>query len=180
MASLRIEIETTVGQKKIARLLRVVEPKTILTVVGGRFLSFVDESFRTKGRGQWPPLAPTTVALRKRGGSNPLQDSGDYKKSFIQETDGKTYVEVGTNLKLPSGHLLGKIHEMGTGPYTIRVKRARVLAAQARAGNWFFFGKQVQHPGIPARPVLPTKAVAERLVQQVLDGMLAVADKKEA
>ncbi|MDZ4347914.1 MAG: hypothetical protein U1E51_36365, partial [Candidatus Binatia bacterium] len=86
---------------------------------------------------------------------------------------GQTFVEVGTNLKTPSGLSLGKIHEFGTGPYTIRVKRAKVLAAQTRAGGWLFFGKEVHHPGIPARPVLPTKAVAERLVQQTLDAMLA-------
>jgi phage gpG-like protein len=135
--------------------------------------SYVDESFRTRGRGQWAALAPTTLLLRRRGGDAPLQDTGRYKQSYVTETDNQTFVEVGTNLKTESGLSLGKIHEFGTGPYTIRVKRAKVLAAQTRAGNWLIFGKQVNHPGIPARPVLPSKVVAERLVQQTIDGMLS-------
>ena len=86
-------------------------------------------------------------------------------------------MEVGSNIQTPDGRSLAKIHEFGTGPYTIRVKRARVLAAQTRFGNWLIFGKEVQHPGIPARPVLPTKAVGERLVQETINAMLARIDQ---
>lgn len=172
MAYVKLEISTADGQKFFRLVSDAIKPRTILTVIGGRFMSFVDESFRTRGRGAWPALSPLTLLLRKRGGDAPLQDTGRYKQSYVQETDGQTFVEVGTNLNTPSGLSLGKIHEFGTGPYTIRVNRAKVLAAQTRAGGWLFFGKQVNHPGIPARPVLPTKAVAERLVQQTLDAML--------
>lgn len=172
MTFARIEISTADGQKFLRLVSDAITPTAILGVVGARFVSFVDESFRTSGRGAWPPLAASTLEFRRHGGSAPLQDSGRYKASYVEETDGATYVEVGTNLKTADGRLLGKIHEFGTGPYAIRVKRARVLAAQARSGRWFFFGKEVHHPGIPARPVLPTKAVAERLVTETLDAML--------
>ena len=79
---------------------------------------------------------------------------------------------MGSNVKTESGLSLSRIHEFGTGPYTIRVKRAKVLAAQTRSGSWIIFGKQVNHPGIPARPVLPSVAVAEKLIQDVVSGML--------
>ena len=171
--SVQISVNTTAGQAKIERLLKAVQPSTVLNVIAARLTAYVDESFRTRGRGQWQALAPLTLELRKRGGDVPLQDTGRYKMSYVTETDGQTFVEVGTNLKTDSGLSLGRIHEFGTGPYTIRVKRAKVLAAQLRSGTWMFFGKEIQHPGIPARPVLPSKAVAERMIQETIDGMLS-------
>ena len=173
MPSVQISVDTTAGLAKIERLLKAVQPSTILNVIGARLTSYVDESFRTRGRGQWQPLSPLTLELRKRGGDVPLQDTGRYKGSYVTETDNQTFVEVGTNLKTESGVSLGRIHEFGTGPFTIRVKRAKVLAAQTRSGNWIIFGKQVDHPGIPARPVLPSRVVAEKLIQETIDGMLS-------
>lgn len=173
MPSVQISVNTTLGQAKIERLLKAVQPGTILNVIGARLTSYVDESFRTRGRGQWQPLSPLTLELRKHGGDVPLQDTGRYKGSYVTETDNQTFVEVGTNLKTESGLSLGRIHEFGTGPFTIRVKRAKVLAAQTRSGNWIIFGKQVNHPGIPARPVLPSQVVAEKLIQETIDGMLS-------
>ncbi len=184
MPSIQISIDTTAGQAKIERLLKAVEPRTVLDVIGARLLSYVDESFRTRGRGQWQALSPLTLEMRKRGGDMPLQDTGRLKGSYVGEqgrpgtdysTDGQTYVEVGSNVKTASGLSLAKIHEYGTGPYTIRVKRAKVLATQLRSGTWMFFGKQINHPGIPARPVLPSQAVAEKLIQETIDGMLVRA-----
>ena len=192
MPNIQITIDTTVGQAKIARVLQAVQPRTLLDRIGAEFLSYVDQSFKTRGRGTWKPLAWTTLALRKHGGDAPLQDTGRYKESWVKESDSHTYVEVGTNIKTASGLSLAAIHEYGTKPYTIRVKRAKVLAAEIGGGiggagehgpigliatksmvRWLFFGKEVHHPGVPARPVLPTKAVAERLTQAVVDKMLA-------
>lgn len=172
MSNVHIDLTTLSAQRRIERLLQLVQPKVLLTAVGGRFISYVDESFRTSGRGRWPPLAMSTLALRAHGGDKPLQDTGRYKASFVKETDDQTYVEVGTNLKTPSGAALGPIHELGTGPFTIRAQRAKVLAAQTRAGAWLHFGKEVHHPGIPARPVLPSQAEGERLAKETLDAML--------
>ncbi len=172
MPSVQISVNTVIGQAKIERLFEAVNPRVMLNVIGARILSYVNESFDTRGRGQWQPLAPLTLELRKRGGDAPLQDTGRYKQSYVMETDNQTFVRVGTNLKTDSGLSLGRIHEFGTGPFTIRVKRAKVLAAQTRSGNWIIFGKQVNHPGIPARPVLPSQVVAERLIKDVIEGML--------
>ena len=177
MPSLTIQIVSVAGQGQVAKLLRVLGPRTILSVIGARFLSHVDRQFRTRGEGAWAPLSPLTLMLRKHGGDAPLQDTGHYKQSFVQETDDQTYVEVGTNMRV-NGVSLGMIHEFGTGPYTIRVRRAKVLAAQTRAGPWLFFGKEVQHPGIPARPVLPNQQTADRLVVETVDAMFEQAVKE--
>ena len=122
--------------------------------------------------------------MRRRGGDQPLQDTGRrYKQSFVSETGGpgkdyatddRTFVEVGSNVKTETGIPLGAIHEQGTGPFVIRVRQAKTLAARLRSGEWIRFGKEVNHPGIPARPVLPTQATAERLVVETVEEMLAM------
>ena len=184
MSGFRIEVNIRRDDKfnRVAELLR--SPRGLLLAIGARFMSYIDESFRSQGQHQgfstsrWKPLAWGTVALRSRGGSAPLQNTGEYRQSFVQSTDGETYVEAGTN-RVPLAYWL----EHGTRPYTIRPVRARVLAAKLpngplgliptnRMSNWLFFGKEVHHPGIPARPVLPTKEIGEQLAQQVIDGYL--------
>ena len=202
------ELRYATDRADLDRLLAAVEPRVVLKVTGLRLQAFVDESFETRGRGGWRPLAMSTLALRKRGGDKPLQATGDYKRSFSgqedgrpfysrppPETDHQTYVEVGTNKKTASGIPLGPIHEYGTRPYVINVRNAKVLAAKigtgkggagehgplgflsstgrgGRVGYWMFFGKTVNHPGIPPRPVLPTAQHAETVLKPVLEGML--------
>lgn len=141
-------------------------PKIILKLIGLRFMSFVTQQFETRGEGRWRPLARSTI-FGRRGGSEPLQDTGRYRQSFVSDTDEQTFVEVGTN------DFRGKIHEFGTKPYVIRAKNALALAFHSSQGD-IIFRKSVNHPGVPARPVLPTKAVAERLVQEELDSYLEV------
>ena len=184
MTTVTINVTALAAREKIERLAKVIGPGPLLKVIGLRLLSYVDESFKTRGRGSWHPLAQLTLAMRARGGDAPLQDRGRYKQSFVKEvggrvtpgtdyaTDDRTFVEVGSNVKTPSGIPLGKIHEHGTGPFVIRVKQARTLAARLRSGEWVRFGKQVNHPGIPARPVLPTAATAERLVVEAVEEQL--------
>lgn len=167
-----IRMDAVINRADLDRLLEAVRPAVVLKVIGMRLLEFVGESFSTRGRGGWVPLANSTLMLRKRGGDVPLQDTGKYKQAFVSETDNSMYVEVGSNIKTETGLPLSLIHEKGTGPYTIRVRRARQLAAQARDGQWFHFGKEVHHPGIPARPVLPTEQQATTILVPVLEGML--------
>lgn len=139
-------------------------PRIILKLIGLRLTSFVTRQFETHGDGKWAPLRASTLANRARGGAQPLQDTGRYRQSFVAESDQNTFVEVGTN------DFRGKIHELGTKPYVIRA-RGRALAFKTAQGE-VIFRKAVNHPGVPARPVLPTKAVAERLVQAELDSYL--------
>lgn len=173
MATIQIQVDSLGATGALSRLQEAVAPGTILLLVKARLLEYVDESFRTRGRGRWSPLAPNTLLLRKRGGDMQLQDTGGYKLSFVSQSDERTFVEVGTNKKTASGAPLGKIHEEGTGPYTIRVRNARVLAARTRAGAWLIFGKEVNHPGVPARPVLPASVQeAENVLRPTIEGAL--------
>lgn len=170
-----IRLDAVINRVDVDRLMTAVEPRVVLKLIGQQFIHFIGKSFETRGRGGWRPLAVSTLALRVRGGDVPLQDTGKYRQSFVTATDDSTYVEAGTSLKTATGVPLGKVHESGTGPYTIQVKQARMLAAKTRAGTWMIFGRKIEHPGIPARPVLPTLSQAEALLKPALEEMLIMA-----
>lgn len=171
--NIEINVDTSGGDAKLNRVLAAIAPRKLFMVLGARFLAYIDESFRTSGRGRWRKLRPSTIAFRKHGGSKPLQDTGRYKQSFQKpKTDNQTYITFGSNAKTKSGIPLSKIHELGTKPYVIRVKRAKVLAAQTRLGQWVFFGREIQHPGIPARPVLPSQQRAATLARETINAIV--------
>ena len=175
-----VKVDLGTANAKLAALGASLAPATVLKVIGLRFMSFVDESFRTSGRGKWAALRPSTIAGRRGGSSSPLQDTGKYRMSFTGQggagfdpaghppvTDGKTFVQVGTESPLKDWH------ERGTKPYTIRAKNNRHgLLTKNQAGDWVFFGKVVHHPGLPARPVLPTLAEADKMAGDTVAAML--------
>lgn len=174
---LRIEVDMTNARSRLGKLEVAVGPKTVLKVITQRLVAYIDESFKTRGRGAWRPLAASTLALRQRGGDVPLQDTGEYRKGWTGQidpsapnppalTDDETFVEVGT----ASG--LARWHEYGTAPHQITAVNRKTLAARMRSGGYMVFGKTVNHPGMPARPVLPTAADATRLLQATVQAML--------
>lgn len=156
----------------IARLRAVMKPSTLLKIIGLRFTQFLAERFEKSGAAQgeaaWQPLKPSTIAQRRGGSSAPLQNTGRLKQSFLGQpaTDGQSYVEVGSNMEYAS------YQQDGTRPYTITAKTGKVLAARLSAGGWAIFGKTVHHPGIPARPVLPTVVLAERLMHDEVESAI--------
>jgi len=196
MSSITISVDSVVARERIERVLKALGMQPILNAIAMRLQGFVDESFRTKGRGAWAPLAWGTVAMRKHGGSAPLQDTGGYRQSWVTRTfisPGKGIAEIGT-AKVPLAYWLekGTGTFAGKGPYTIRVRNARVLAARLGGGtgafmfeggsgilrggkggkgDYIFFGKEVQHPGIPPRPVLPNVEQGEKLLGEVVKGI---------
>jgi len=78
-----IDMSVVIKRADLDRLIEAVQPVVMLRVIGQRLISFVDESFRTRGRGGWRPLAPVTIAMRLGGSDAPLQDTGKYKQSFV-------------------------------------------------------------------------------------------------
>lgn len=190
---LRVELDALKPRAMLERLKEALGARSLLTAIGLRLKVFIGESFKTNGRGKWRPLAWSTVAQRKGGAASPLRDTGRYQMSWVSESDDQTYVEVGTNLKTASGIPLAPIHEQGTDPYTIEVKNKRTLAAPlgsvigfinsrrmsgtSKAPGFAVFGPKVNHPGVPARPVLPDQATAERLAAEVLEDALKRALK---
>ncbi len=98
-----------------------------------------------------------TGSFASKPGEPPRRQSGTLVRSITHEVEPKLggvssrplFVgRVGSNL------LYGKYLEMGTRPYTIRAKNAKVLAKRVGASGWIVFGKTVKHPGIKPRPWL--------------------------
>ena len=134
-------------------------------------LNWINRNFQSEGglRGGWKPLSPNTLAGRRKGSGRILQDTGELRASFIPRWSSES-ASVGSGLDR------AVFHEKGTKPYTIRpirpdgllrfkaatesgfrqvkLKSGRTLSIPYAKGGWAY-AKEVQHPGLPARPMLP-------------------------
>ncbi|MDE3073909.1 MAG: hypothetical protein KGJ86_00645 [Chloroflexota bacterium] len=66
----------------IGYLIRFGTPRKVLGLVGHVAQGEVDHAFNTHGYGQWPPLSPTTVALKTANHGIPLIESGQLRDSI--------------------------------------------------------------------------------------------------
>jgi len=144
---------------------------------GIQALNWINRNFQIEGgllsSGPWAKLKPNTIAGRRKGSSKILQDTGQMRQGFTMQFSDQQ-VAVGTAIEV------AKFHEKGTAPYTIKPVRAKALAfaiaeggarvtqavamQSARSGSGRFrkgqqlaFAKEVHHPGLPPRRMLPTE-----------------------
>lgn len=123
------------------------------------------DRFRTKrdpGGVAWANLAPETVKSKNaRGGI--LVDHGDLMRSITYHASSQA-VAVGTDRPY------GKYHQTGTNPYIIRPKDKKALSFNG------VVVKQVNHPGLPARPFLglstDDKAEIRELINDFMSGVI--------
>lgn len=161
-----ISVESRLFDKKVSKALRVIDAKNLLNLIGTDQLSWVHLNFRQGGAEKaWHPLSPNTIAQRRGGSSRPLRDTGRLEQSFNSELNGNR-VRVGTNLQI------APFHHYGTRPYTIRPRAGKMLTFKTPNGRRF--AKVVHHPGLPARPLIPSKSLAERLAVRSIDNAIKV------
>lgn len=191
-----INIKMELAQARLQRLLAAFSAKTLLTAVRFRLLNWVDENFAKKGiEERWPALAASTVMFQKRQSSSPL--ASWRQKVHSRQTGNEVWVGFATEIqKMAAWHHFGTgTHGTGRGWYLIEPKNKKVLAARlpgglrasilganvgegSRArGGYFIFGKYVKHPGVPVRRLMPSEALARRMVLETLDGALVAAVK---
>lgn len=94
--------------------------------------------------------------LEKKGRSNAswTDRTGNTRRAIRGGSESRPN---GVTIYLAHGSEVGLFMEEGTKPYTIRPKNKKVL--RFTAGGDTIFTKQVNHPGIAARPVVgPTVA----------------------
>lgn len=112
-------------------------------------------------------MAANTVA--DKGHSGPLIRSGKLAGSFKSRVFANR-VTIGTNdSKAP-------FHEHGTKAHTIRPRGAKWLRFKTTQGP--VFAKSVDHPGNPARPMLPDEATATKLAVDVVNKIVKAATSK--
>jgi phage gpG-like protein len=149
--------------RKVTRLSRIFREPEMLAAIGFRQLKWVNDNFKAEGlERKWKPLRPNTVAGRRGGSSRVLQDTGRLRQSFNSRVNGR-FVEVGTVDQRAAWH------HFGTRPYTITPKTKKFLRFATPGG--FRFARIVHHPGLPARPMLPSDRTAEKLAAVALDAL---------
>lgn len=134
-------------------------------------LNWINRNFQSEGGmvGGWKPLSPNTLAARRGGSGRILQDTGQLRASFIPRWTSED-ASVGSAMKTALWH------EKGTDPYTIKplkpggflrfkmatesgvktkeLKSGRKVQLRFAKGD-YVYAKEVHHPGLPARPMLP-------------------------
>ena len=120
---------------RLARRMRDMRP--VMNAIGEIIVASVRRNFRESRAPDGTPWKP----VKRKG--RPLVDSGRLRNS-VGYLAGHDRVEVGT------GVVYASFHQFGTGPYTIRPRRKKALYWPGAAHPV----KQVNHPGLPARPFL--------------------------
>ena len=135
--------------------------------------NWVSRNFASEGRlaGGWKPLRPGTLAGRRTGAGRILQDTGLLRASFLPfwDADGGG---------VGSADRRSLWHHKGTRPYIIKPKKpgghltfivadsiqvkTRIFKSGKRifvpsARGRFISVKEVKHPGLPKRRLLPTE-----------------------
>ena len=196
-AGLEIRLDTKDAQAAIWKVIQHVNPNTITKLIGQEFLAWIDKNFRAQGiEEKWKPLSRNTIAGRRVGGGKGpiaaiLQNTGKLKQSFVPGGSGNLFSQDDTHVTVGSGLIYASWHEEGTDPYTIQPSSKPYLvfpvAVQKRSAKGRFkkgFGqswvktKEVHHPGLPARHMLPSEKAATGMALGVIKGILAKATAK--
>ena len=190
---IRLSINTVIGQAKLSRLIKAFTIEDLLTAVRLRLLGWVDENFVKKGiEERWPALAASTVMFQERQSSSPL--ASWRQKVHSRQSGNETWVGFAPEIQQQAAwHHYGTVtHGAGRAWYLIEPKNAKVLAAKVPGGlrasplgrvsaaGYFIFGKYVKHPGVPVRRLIPSEALARKIVVDTLNGALDVAIKRGA
>ena len=166
----KIKVDARQVRRNINGFLQDIKPSRLLNAIGDRHLKWVNDNFKREGlESKWKKLSPNTIAGRRKGSRKVLQDTGRLRQSFVKKVKTDR-VEVGTQSKI------AKFHHEGTGPFTIRPRKARVLRFAVAGG--VAFAKEVRHPGLAKRPLLPTVPTGEKLARAVMNAALERAAQR--
>lgn len=139
-----LEINSEAVQKELTDLLqRISAPRSLFAAIAQELATQTELNFLDEGPG-WEQLKPSTVAARGGNAHPILQVSGALARSFTS-AHGDDFAAVGSN------DPRAVWHQLGTKPYVIKPKNKKALAWPGGA----YPVKKVNHPGLPARPMLP-------------------------
>lgn len=179
---IEIQIDTQVAQNRLETLRLRFSKRTLTKLIGLRLLQWVNQNFRQGGAERpWAPLSPNTIAGRRRGrgagGAQMLRDTGHMAQSFTPGAPDSLYEETDDFVRVGTADRKAAWHHFGTAPYTITTKppdrrsrknpkRPGYLLIMTPQGP--IFRREVHHPGLPARPLLPSDPLARTLAEETL------------
>jgi phage gpG-like protein len=166
MANIVIKVDVSGLESKLAAVQEQLHPAGLLDAIGQRWLQWINDNFESEGGkvGGWAPLADSTVAARRGGAGQILQDTGVLRESFDYEVMGDSQVRVGTKVQYAS------FHEEGTAPYDIVPVTGKVLAFMG--ANGMVFVRHVHHPGLSQRRMLPNEPEALDMVNELVQARI--------
>lgn len=160
-----ITVDSKDARQKLQRLVNLINVRELLQAIGNRHVRWMVDNLRGAGIEQkHKTMAPSTILARpKRTSDNHFSSrwQGRLAQSFVARVIGRDAVSAGTEDEFAA------FHHFGTNPHVIRPTQAKYLKFRMPDGT--VFTKEVKHPGIPARPLLPTKKTAEKLAHDILN-----------
>lgn len=159
--SLQVKYQET--SKALRKLGVALNNNAFLNALGLRWIQWINENIRRGGTPPWPRMSDNTVFVNPRRSSNRNFSSrfeSRLRQSFVHVVFNNT-VTVGTRLQYAD------YADQGTRPHKIMPRVKTVLRFRTRSGT--VFAQEVDHPGTPPRPLVPTKAVAEKMAFDLLN-----------
>lgn len=136
--------------------------EALLTANNKRHLAGLDPNGKA-----WKALAASTLKKKRKGGI--LYSSGDMLNSIDFQVDSDT-LRIGFDE--PANRHLSILHHFGTAPHLIAPLNKKAL----KFGGGF--AKKVNHPGLPARPLLGLPVSDQQLVTHVLEDHLTAVIRR--
>jgi phage gpG-like protein len=148
--------------------------------IGTNLLKLVHKGFKTDGVAvtgkKWKNLERSTIAARRKGSGegNPLilRNNRTLERSFTPDWNEKE-ARVGPAIKYSKPHEFG-----GKRKYKIKPKRTGGRLKYINKNGNFVYPKEVTHPPLPQRKMLPTKKIAQPIVNKTYDNFVKNAYKK--
>jgi phage gpG-like protein len=175
---LDVQVSGRALSQRLQQIAREIEPATLLKAAAEGHMQWFAKNFRAEGiEKHWAPLSPNTVASRRKQSSAILQDTGKMRAS-------NTYAISGSSVEIGYGDKKAPWHHYGVRARRIVPKRAKILrfpVAHVPKGKSiatvgkkdFAFARFVNWPGIPARPLLPSKELTIQITTKALTAALS-------
>lgn len=188
-AIVRIKVDARNALKMIEGLGQALTPQKLLTAIGLRQLAWTDQWIKSAGNDTWKRMSWNTIASKP--GRPALNNfSSRYVARLTQSMTSEVNADKGT-VDVGTNEQYAKWQSEGTKPYIISPKAADgvlvfkvfggaygTFKGKSGSGIKFFkdvvFAREVHHPGIPARRLIPTEEVGLRLAQETIQ---AAVDK---
>jgi phage virion morphogenesis protein len=162
VTSIQVDIDDSAFRRAIARLQeQAINLQPVMEDVGAYLERSTDQRFRAETApdgSRWHPLAPATRVTKKN--SKILNETGQMRASL-------SYAATATSVTVGFSDIKAVWHQFGTRPYVIKPKSRKKLKFAGSDGKPVF-ARTVNHPGLPARPMLGVNEDDEAEILEII------------
>ena len=173
MTGITVKVDVRNVVSKLRQFMGLINERELLQAIGNRQVKWMVTNLKEAGSDKKfkTMAANTLIKGRHRTSARHFESTwrSRLQQSFTSKVFGK-YVEVGTADRFAA------FQHFGTKPYTIKPKSKPRLSFVTVNGR--VYAKEVSHPGIPTRGIIPTKKVAETLALKIIIAELKRASQQ--